>query len=79
MFDRALFLRFADRMQKIKEWLEEHSMDDLERVELDTEDMFRYVGDNFDTDDIMAMWSGKEMTISTDGSLNLIPLMRDGE
>jgi hypothetical protein len=77
IFDRTLFFLFAERIEKIKKWLEEHSLDEWERTELDTEDVFKYVGENFTSDEILAMWSGKQITMPDNPNINLIPLMTD--
>ena len=75
VFDRTLFLHFADRVNNIKNWLEEHCLDEWERTELDTEDVFKFVGENFTSDEILAMWSGKQIPMPENLSINLIPIM----
>jgi|GEM_PF-6562772 len=77
VFDRTLFFLFADRIQRIKKWLEVHTLDEWERTELDTEDVFKYVGINFSSDEIQAMWSGKEITMPEDTNINLIPVLTE--
>jgi hypothetical protein len=66
-------------VQKIRAWLDEHSMDELGKAEPDSEDVFKYLGENSDTGEITVMWSGKEISAGEDASMQLIPLMRDGE
>ena len=74
-FDREVFLNFADRVAQIKDWLLKHPLKD--KKHMSHQDVADYIASHFTSDEILAIWAGREITIPENVPLGLIPLFGD--
>lgn len=72
MFDRDTFLKFADRIEYLRKWLEEHPVDSLV---MEKEELKKYILENFTRDEILAIWAGHQLNFEDISSFGLIPII----
>ena len=77
VFSRDVFIKFAERIAKLKKWMEKHP---IENNEMDRQEMQEYIAKNFTSNEILAIWIGHELDPLEVSTFGLNPhLSKEGD